>query len=177
VLGGKVLRLACAGPVVVAVAIGCSSATGERPGHSSSGGARGQPAPVFTMANGSFSVAQIPPGFRAWRDPRHEEGPIPGTSYDAQDFLNDSAKQKFTISVHRRMSVALFTDPTQTLHPVRSDRDVHGRATYVASNDISLQREVIWVVDPTTLAYVIGNNLTDADLFAVAEAVQVSEQD
>jgi hypothetical protein len=176
VFGSKLLRSVCTGLSLVALAAGCDDGTTKRarPRHSSPGDARGQPA-AFTMPNGSFAVAQLPPGFSVWREPRHGNGPIPGTSFDAQDFVNVSGKQKFTVSVHRGTPASMWTAPDRPPNPMSSSRKVQGRDTYFIDMGISLQREVMWVVDATTLGYVIGNNVTDDELLSVAEAVHVSK--
>ena len=176
--GGRMLRLVGAGVGLVAMAVGCGHSTtvGEaRTDHVSHTAATASRPPEITMPNGSFSLAQVPAGFRAWRHPRHEDGPIPGTSYDAQDFLNNSAKQKFTVSVHRGVPVAFWTDPNRAPNPVPSPRKIQGRETYSINMGISLQREFAWVINPSTLAYVIGSNMTDDQLLSVAEGVQVSQ--
>jgi hypothetical protein len=171
--GRRILRLAAAGTSLVALAAACGQ-TATR-GESTKAAAQPGAEPAYTAQNGSFSVAIVPRGFTARRAMRHVDGPIVGQSYDAQDFLNESAMKKFTVTVHHNSDVALFTDPTQTLHPMPSDRKVQGRNTYSAFNGLSQQREIFWVIDAATLAYVIGSNMTDDELLAVAEGVRISQ--
>jgi hypothetical protein len=174
--GRQILRLAGVGIALVALGTGCGHATSVdvRSRKAARPAARPAGPPAYSTPNGSFSVDRLPPSFRAWRDQRHGEGPVPGTSFDAQDFLSESAQQKFTVSVHRGISVGILTDTERFPNPAPSARKVQGRETFSAFNGISLQREIIWVVDPSTLAYVIGNEMTDDDLFFVAEGVRVS---
>jgi len=175
VAGWRILRVTAASISLVALTAACGHTTSPdaESGDNPRRAAQAESAPAFTAQNGSFSVAELPRGFSVWRATRHADGPAAGQSYDAQDFLNASAQQKFTVSVHRNIDIGIFTDPAQTLHPVPSDHKVQGRDTYSAVNELSQQREIFWVVDSTTLAYVIGNNMTDDELLAIAEGVHV----
>ena len=173
----RMLRLAQAGFLVILVA-GCgrgAPTSAVRTEHRQPAflGAHAAAGPAFQMPDGAFSVAQIPSGFSAWRAPKHEVGPGPGLSLDAQAFVNYQG-QRFEVAVSRGLPVANATDPNRVPNFTPSAQKIQGRDTYSANNTLTGQREFEWVINATTLAAVTGVNMTDDQLLGIAGGVQGS---
>jgi hypothetical protein len=132
-------------------------------------------APVFDTTTGGFSIAKLPDGFASSRELHHVEGPEPGASYDAQEFINESAGELLTVSVHRGLPADAALHSNSAITPVASKRKVHGSETFLATSELTQQREVAWIVGDSTVAYVIGNNMSDDELLAIARRVTVQD--
>jgi len=100
--------------------------------------------------------------------PGHVTGPIPGTTNDAQYFLNTPARQSFVMAVYRGGPMV----KSPWLLP--NKQTVHGAVTYVGTNPITHQREFNWVVGPTTSAFVGGTRMTDSVLLRIADSMVVA---
>jgi hypothetical protein len=128
---------------------------------------------LFVLGKARATASFIPAGFVAVRTargpmPGHITGPIPGTTNDAQYFLNTPTRQSFVMSVYRGgpiMKSPWFRS---------SKRTVRGALTYVGTNPITHQREFNWVVGPTTSAFVGGTRMSDALLVRIADGMVVA---
>jgi hypothetical protein len=124
--------------------------------------------PAFSLPGGGFRVSTLPAGFAPFgNSTRRMAGPDPKVTLDGQSFLNASANQRINVSVVRGIrsdqELAQYSDV---------GRSVHSAKTGIADT-ATQERQLGWIVDASTVAFVTGSHVTDDALFAFAENVQV----
>jgi len=164
--------------MVVALA-GCSSAAKPAASHTPRTTATSTAARSSTTTTAAFSepsaglsVAFLPAGFMAFHTPSsgHVTGPI-GTN-DSQEFRNLKTGQDFIVSVGRGIPAAFVIGPATGF--VAAAHRVHGCRTYVRNDPAATgEREFQWVVGPTTMGFVGGFKMSDAELLRIADSTTI----
>ena len=98
------------------------------------------------------------------------DGPDGKELLDRQSFVDTATNQRINVSVIRGAPASAVLDPTQY---ATSERAVNGSVTRVADTPLK-ERQIGWIVDPTTVAFVTGFNVTDDALFSFADGVKVA---
>ncbi len=88
---------------------------------------------------------------------------------DFQSFVTESTPQRINVSIIRGAPAANVLDPNAY---AESSRKIHGKPTRIGDRPTN-ERQLGWVVDASTVAFVTGYQVTDDALFAFAENVEV----
>jgi len=120
-------------------------------------------ASAYVLPGGGFTVASIPSGFAPFGKPQPRlRGPIPAQTLDRQSFVNLASNERLNVSVIRGLPAAQVLDRPQYSE---SSRRVHGCVTRIRDVALTGERQVGWVVGPTTVAFVTGAHVTDDEMF------------
>jgi hypothetical protein len=88
---------------------------------------------------------------------------------DSQAFVTESTPQRINVSVIRGAPAEKVLDPNAYAN---SSRKVQGKTTRIGDRPTN-ERQLGWVVDASTVAFVTGYQVTDNALYAFAENVEV----
>lgn len=137
--------------------------------------------PAFTMDHARLTASFIPPGFvpdqatRGRAVPGHVNGPVPGWTNDAQQFTNYANGKRFIIAVGRGMPASLVLAPNRIAPYASMGRRIEGHMTYVRTERIvGGEREITWIISPSTTGFVGGFRMTDAEMLRIAKGLFIA---
>jgi hypothetical protein len=165
------------GPLVLVVLVACDSGTSTK---TRAGGVPNPttsttvdattPRPAYSLPGGGFEVERLPSGFSPFGTFRRRmTGPNPIELLDFQSFVNAAAHKRVNVSVIRGVVATQVLDQNKY---TPSSRAVSGAETGIVTT-LTKERQIGWMVDPTTVAFVTGWHMSDRELFVVADDVRV----